>query len=105
MRNIVDASQEEMFKVVHKVRPALDAREDADGVDLSARLSPLVIELEQQTGPALVMAGPRCTKALLAYFLRSESLLERELPAAGSAIIELIPEQGGNWKEIQHDLE
>ena len=105
VRNIVDASQEEMFKVVHKVRPALDAREDADGVDLSARLSPLVIELEQQTGPALVMAGPRCTKALLAYFLRSESLLERELPAAGSAIIELIPEQGGNWKEIQHDLE
>ena len=105
---IVGESHEEMFHVVHKIRTALDTRVDwggVDSVDLSARLVPLVIELEQQTGPALVIAGPLCTRALLAYFLQSKSLLNRDLPAAGSTIIELIPEQGGNWKELQHDLE
>ena len=102
----VDGSHEDLFRLVHKIRPALDPRaEDDDHSVLAARLVPLVIELEQQTGPALVFAGPKCTKALLAYFLRSEKLLERSLTKVGSSIIELIPDQGGNWKETQHDLE
>jgi hypothetical protein len=87
-------------------------------------LVPMVIELEQQTTPTLVLANTRCIRGLMAYFLRkpidqieinntgvikesgwcSGGGYDDSLPAQVGTIVELTPSQGGSWQDTRHNL-
>jgi hypothetical protein len=84
----------------------------------------MVIELEQQTTPTLVLANTRCIRGLMAYFLRkpidqieinntgvikesgwcSGGGYDDSLPAQVGTIVELTPSQGGSWQDTRHNL-
>ena len=100
MLSVDDANQ---YRIVHKVRDVL--RPQSIGKtdrQLCGRLSPMAIELEQQTTPTLVIAGSRVIKGLMSYFLRTPVDV-CTLPRI-STIVELMPSQGGTWQETMHHL-
>ena len=73
---------------------------------MCVRLVPMVIELEQQTTPTLVIANSRCIRGLLAYFLRTTCMdqVELEHSTGTGTVVELIPTQSGSWEDTRHHL-
>ena len=88
---------------MHRVRDVL--RPQSTGKtnrQLCGRLLTMAIELEQQTSPTVVIAGSRVLRGLMSYFLRV-SFDSCHVPRSND-IIELMPSQGGGWKEHVHHL-
>ncbi|KAG7363359.1 6-phosphofructo-2-kinase-domain containing protein [Nitzschia inconspicua] len=72
--------------------------------DLIRRLESVVVDLEQQVIPTLVVSHVSVLQMLIAYFRRSpvEEAMQIEVPL--HSVIKFTPVRGGGWKESQHQL-
>lgn len=72
--------------------------------DLIRRLESVVVELEQQVIPTLVVSHVSVLQMLMAYFRSSpvEEAMQIEVPL--HSVIKFTPVRGGGWKETQHQL-
>jgi hypothetical protein len=72
--------------------------------DMIRRLESVVVDLEQQVIPALVVSHVSTLQVLIAYFRRSpvEKCMHIEVPL--HTIIKFTPARGGGWSESQHPL-
>jgi 6-phosphofructo-2-kinase/fructose-2,6-biphosphatase 1 len=72
--------------------------------DLIRRLESVVVDLEQQVIPTLVVSHVSVLQMLIAYFRRSpvEEAMQIEVPL--HSVIKFSPVRGGGWKESQHQL-
>jgi len=72
--------------------------------DLVTRLEPVLIEMEQQTAPVLVVSHVSCIQVLLAYFLgRSvEEAMKIHVPL--HKVVEITPTVGGSWEKQEFDV-
>lgn len=68
------------------------------------RLEPVVVDLEQQVVPTLVVSHVSVLQMLMAYFRKSpvEKAMEIEVPL--HTVIKFAPARGGGWSETQHPL-
>ena len=97
----------QQFTIVHKVRDVLRPQSlGKTDRQLCSRLSPMAIELEQQTTPTLVVADSRVICALMSYFLKIpvESISLEHTPSLKNGILELTPSQSGSWQQTMHNL-
>lgn len=71
--------------------------------DIAERLEPLIMDVEAQLKPILIVSHLSCLRVLYAYFQGKTlySLPETDIPR--HAVIEMIPTQYG-WQERVHDL-
>jgi hypothetical protein len=72
--------------------------------DLIKRLESVVVDLEQQVIPTLVVSHVSCLQVLIAYFRTSpvEKCMEIEVPL--HTVLKFTPARGGGWTESQHFL-
>eukprot|EP00542_Grammatophora_oceanica_P018786 CAMPEP_0194045456 /NCGR_PEP_ID=MMETSP0009_2-20130614/16795_1 /TAXON_ID=210454 /ORGANISM="Grammatophora oceanica, Strain CCMP 410" /LENGTH=593 /DNA_ID=CAMNT_0038690319 /DNA_START=16 /DNA_END=1797 /DNA_ORIENTATION=+ len=72
--------------------------------DLISRLETVVIDIEQQVAPVLVVSHVSCLQALIAYFRNSpvEQCMSIEVPM--HTVIKFTPSRGGGWIESRHVL-
>ncbi|GKY98481.1 hypothetical protein MPSEU_000805400 [Mayamaea pseudoterrestris] len=72
--------------------------------DLIRRLVPVVIDIEQQVSPCLVVSHVSILQCLMAYFRNSpvEHCMSIEVPM--HTVIKFTPVRGGGWIETQHPL-
>jgi hypothetical protein len=72
--------------------------------DVVARLESIVIEIEQQLAPVVVVSHISVIQVLLAYFRQTpvDDCTKIEVPM--HTVIELRPLLGGGWQEVQHTL-
>jgi hypothetical protein len=72
--------------------------------DLVQRLNSVVIDVEQQVVPTLVVSHVSILQCLMAYFrnTRVEKCMEIEVPL--HTVIKYTPVRGGGWSESQHPL-
>ena len=72
--------------------------------DLIRRLVPIVIDIEQQVTPCLVVSHVSILQCLMAYFRNSpvEHCMSIEVPM--HTVIKYTPVRGGGWVETQHPL-
>ncbi|KAL3915870.1 MAG: hypothetical protein SGILL_005442 [Bacillariaceae sp.] len=72
--------------------------------DLIRRLESVVVDLEQQVIPTLVVSHVSVLQMLIAYFRRSpvEEAMQIEVPL--HSVIKFSPARGGGWTESQHQL-
>lgn len=68
------------------------------------RLESVVVDLEQQVIPTLVVSHVSVLQMLISYFRRSpvEEAMQIEVPL--HSVIKFTPVRGGGWKESQHQL-
>jgi len=75
--------------------------------DLITRLEPVIIDVEQQTAPVLVVSHISTLQALVCYFRNPEknpveSCMDINIPL--HTVIKFTPSRGGGWKESHHQL-
>lgn len=72
--------------------------------DLIRRLESVVVDLEQQVIPVLVVSHVSVLQMLIAYFRKSpiEKCMNIEVPL--HTAIKFTPSRGGGWSESQHTL-
>jgi broad specificity phosphatase PhoE len=72
--------------------------------DLIQRLQSVVVDLEQQVIPTLVVSHVSVLQMLIAYFRNSpvEKAMNIEVPL--HTVIKFTPARGGGWSETQHPL-
>lgn len=72
--------------------------------DLIARLESVVVDLEQQVIPTLVVSHVSVLQMLIAYFRKSpvEEAMQIEVPM--HTVLKFTPARGGGWNESQHEL-
>jgi broad specificity phosphatase PhoE len=72
--------------------------------DLLRRLESVVVDLEQQVVPTLVVSHVSVLQVLIAYFRNSpvENCMSIEVPL--HTVIKFTPVQGGGWSESCHPL-
>mmetsp|Transcript_22992 Transcript_22992/g.48587 ORF Transcript_22992/g.48587 Transcript_22992/m.48587 type:complete len:630 (-) Transcript_22992:144-2033(-) len=70
--------------------------------DLMSRLESIVVDIEQQVGPVLVVSHVSVLQALVAYFRNSpiEECTNIALPL--NTVLKFTPSKGGGWQESQH---
>ncbi|KAL7547373.1 hypothetical protein ACHAWF_010680 [Thalassiosira exigua] len=70
--------------------------------DLMLRLEPMIVCLEQQVDPVLIVTHTSVLQALVAYFRNSdvEKCLDVDLPL--NTVFKFTPAKGGGWLETQH---
>ena len=68
------------------------------------RLESIVVDLEQQVIPTLVMSHVSVLQMLIAYFRKSpvEEAMQIEVPL--HTVIKFTPLRGGGWQESCHEL-
>ncbi|CAK8998941.1 Probable global transcription activator SNF2L1 (ATP-dependent helicase SMARCA1) (DNA-dependent ATPase SNF2L) (Nucleosome-remodeling factor subunit SNF2L) (SWI/SNF-related matrix-associated actin-dependent regulator of chromatin subfamily A member 1) [Durusdinium trenchii] len=66
--------------------------------DVVTRLEPVLVEMEQQTAPVLIVSHVSCIQVLLAYFLGCpvEEAMTIKVPL--HKVIEVTPTLGGSWE-------
>jgi len=71
--------------------------------DLALQLYPLILELERQTDPVIVISHLSTLQVLYGYFLGSEYSVDRyyNLNIPQHCVIQLIPHQYG-WEETRY---
>jgi Histidine phosphatase superfamily (branch 1) len=71
---------------------------------LIKRLESVIIDLEQQTAPVLIVSHVSVLQALMAYFRQSppEECMNIEIPM--HMVVKFTPSRGGGWVESQHEL-
>mmetsp|Transcript_37085 Transcript_37085/g.87280 ORF Transcript_37085/g.87280 Transcript_37085/m.87280 type:complete len:611 (-) Transcript_37085:84-1916(-) len=74
-------------------------------VDVVHRLESVLIEIEQQTAPSLVVGHTSSMKALYSYFagMKFEDCHNQDFPQ--HTIVELVPVMGGSWIEQRWALD
>lgn len=72
--------------------------------DLIARLESVVVDLEQQVIPTLVVSHVSVLQMLIAYFRKSpvEEAMQIEVPM--HTVLKFTPARGGGWNESHHEL-
>jgi broad specificity phosphatase PhoE len=72
--------------------------------DLIKRLDSVVVDMEQQVIPTLVVSHVSVLQILIAYFRNSpvEKCMDINVPL--HTIIKFTPSQGGGWSESVHEL-
>jgi hypothetical protein len=72
--------------------------------DLIRRLESVVVDLEQQVIPTLVISHVSILQLLIAYFRKSpvEEAMQIEVPL--HTVMKFTPVRGGGWKESRHEL-
>lgn len=72
--------------------------------DLIRRLVPVVIDIEQQVIPTLVVSHVSILQSLIAYFRNTpiEKCMSIEVPL--HTVIKFTPVRGGGWSESRHSL-
>jgi len=73
--------------------------------DLTRRLESVIVDLEQQVTPTLVVSHVSVLQLLIAYFRNSpvEKCTEIEIPL--HTVIKFTPARGGGWSESFHPLD
>ncbi|GBG34869.1 6-phosphofructo-2-kinase/fructose-2,6-bisphosphatase 2 [Hondaea fermentalgiana] len=73
-------------------------------LDLVTRLEPVLIEIEQQTAPCLIVSHVSCIQVLLAYFLGApvEEAMKIKVPL--HKLIEITPTLGGSWEMKEYEI-
>eukprot|EP00515_Schizochytrium_aggregatum_P006374 CAMPEP_0202079448 /NCGR_PEP_ID=MMETSP0964-20121228/6495_1 /ASSEMBLY_ACC=CAM_ASM_000500 /TAXON_ID=4773 /ORGANISM="Schizochytrium aggregatum, Strain ATCC28209" /LENGTH=315 /DNA_ID=CAMNT_0048646789 /DNA_START=78 /DNA_END=1025 /DNA_ORIENTATION=+ len=72
--------------------------------DLVTRLEPVLIEIEQQTAPVLVVSHVSAIQALLAYYLGVPVQDAMKINVPMHKVIEISPTIGGSWEMNFFDL-
>ena len=72
--------------------------------DLIKRLESVIIDMEQQTAPVLVVSHVSVAQALISYFRqsRADQCMNIEVPM--HTVIKFTPSRGGGWVESHHQL-
>lgn len=72
--------------------------------DVIRRLESVVVELEQQVVPTLVVSHVSVLQVLIAYFRNSpiEECMSIEIPL--HSVVKFTPARGGGWSETRHTL-
>merc|ERR1712062_479832 len=72
--------------------------------DVIAKLEPVIIDIEQQTAPVLIVSHISSIQIFLAYFLNMpvEEAMQVDVPL--HTVIELSPQPGGRIHENRHQL-
>lgn len=72
--------------------------------DLIDRLGPVIIDIEQQVVPTLVVSHVSILQTLIAYFRGTpvERCMSIEVPL--HTVFKFTPARGGGWSETQHPL-
>ncbi|KAL3791003.1 hypothetical protein HJC23_002992 [Cyclotella cryptica] len=72
--------------------------------DLTSRLESIVVDMEQQVGPVLVVSHVSVIQALVSYFRNSkiEECTGIEIPL--NTVLKFTPAKGGGWQETSHRL-
>ena len=72
--------------------------------DLTKRLDPVIVDLEQQVVPTLVVSHVSVLQMLVAYFRNSsvEDCMDIDIPL--HTVIKFTPARGGGWSESIHPL-
>mmetsp|Transcript_4887 Transcript_4887/g.10523 ORF Transcript_4887/g.10523 Transcript_4887/m.10523 type:complete len:652 (+) Transcript_4887:105-2060(+) len=70
--------------------------------DLTSRLESVVVDIEQQVGPVLVISHVSVLQVLVAYFRNTpvEDCTSIALPL--NTVLKFTPAKGGGWQESQH---
>ena len=70
--------------------------------DLTSRLESVVVDIEQQVGPVLVVSHVSVLQVLVAYFRNTpvENCTSIALPL--NTVLKFTPAKGGGWQETQH---
>lgn len=73
--------------------------------DLVRRLNSVVIDIEQQVVPVVVVSHVSILQCLMAYFRNTpvRSCMTAEVPM--HTVIKFLPARGGGWTESWHSLE
>ncbi|KAL3905860.1 MAG: hypothetical protein SGILL_009507, partial [Bacillariaceae sp.] len=72
--------------------------------DLIKRLESVVVDLEQQVIPTLVVSHVSVLQMLIAYFRRSPVAEAMQIEVPLHSVIKFSPVRGGGWKESIHHL-
>jgi len=72
--------------------------------DMITKLKSVLIEIEQQTAPVLVVSHVSCIQVLLAYYLNIPVTKSMDIEVPLHTVIELQPMFGGSWKEVRYPL-
>ena len=72
--------------------------------DLTSRLESVVVDIEQQVGPVLVVSHVSVLQVMVAYFRGTpvENCTSIALPM--NTVLKFTPAKGGSWQESQHCL-
>jgi broad specificity phosphatase PhoE/predicted kinase len=72
--------------------------------DLTSRLESIVVDIEQQVGPVLVVSHVSVLQVLVAYFRNTpvEHCTSIALPL--NTVLKFTPAKGGGWQESQHRI-
>ena len=72
--------------------------------DLTSRLESIVVDIEQQVGPVLVVSHVSVLQVLVAYFRNApiEDCTSIALPL--NTVLKFTPAKGGGWQESQHRI-
>lgn len=72
--------------------------------DLTSRLESVVVDIEQQVGPVLVVSHVSVLQVMVAYFRDTpvENCTSIALPM--NTVLKFTPAKGGSWQESQHCL-
>eukprot|EP00970_Alexandrium_tamarense_P007043 scaffold1230_cov201-Alexandrium_tamarense.AAC.4 len=72
--------------------------------DLMCRLESIVVDMEQQVGPVLVVSHVSVLQALVSYFRNSpvEECTGIEIPL--NTVLKFTPAKGGGWSESRHRI-
>mmetsp|Transcript_28988 Transcript_28988/g.49396 ORF Transcript_28988/g.49396 Transcript_28988/m.49396 type:complete len:709 (-) Transcript_28988:88-2214(-) len=72
--------------------------------DLTSRLESIVVDVEQQVGPVLVVSHVSVLQVLVAYFRNTpvEDCTGIALPL--NTVLKFTPAKGGGWQESQHRI-
>jgi len=65
--------------------------------DLVTRLEPILIEIEQQTAPVLIVSHVSCIQGLLAYYMGCSVHEAMRIDVPMHKLIEITPTIGGSW--------
>jgi broad specificity phosphatase PhoE len=72
--------------------------------DLIRRLESVVVDVEQQVIPTLVVSHVSVLQMLIAYFRRSPVSEAMQIEVPLHTVIKFTPARGGGWTETQHVL-
>ena len=68
------------------------------------RVEPVLIEMEQQTAPVLVVSHVSCIQALLAYYLGTPVQDAMEIKVPMHTVIEVAPTMGGFYQMNHYEI-
>lgn len=70
--------------------------------DLTSRLESVVVDIEQQVGPVLVVSHVSVLQVLVAYFRNTPVESSTSIALPMNTVLKFTPAKGGGWAEEQH---